>query len=94
MGADYAYIIRPHHGHKYIEITDLNKGNMSVTNDIENVVKAIIKKETIDVTTDFFIIYKDSDGFWDGWDYETKAFISLQTTSVLNAVWLMEQEYE
>ena len=63
-GADYDWGTKDN----ILWITDLNKGNVSVTNDIENVVKEIgtamggldaIKKCKA-------IIYRDSMGVWDG----------------------------
>lgn len=55
--ADYYYRINP--ADKSVHIVDQNKGNMSVTNDAENVLAAI--HEEIDLT-DRDVLYTDSDG--------------------------------
>ena len=64
MRADYSYSI--HDGTVYIK--DENKGNKSVTNDIENVLQDI---EFIEgPLQNYKIIYRDSQGTWDrvcGW---------------------------
>lgn len=49
---------------------------MSVTNDIENVVDEICHKEKI-VPNRYLIIYRDSNGIWDGFDYNRERFVSL-----------------
>lgn len=47
-------------------IIDLNMGNMSVTNDIENVLRFIQRKDRrIYPFTVNHVIYRDSDGNWD-----------------------------
>jgi hypothetical protein len=46
-------------------IVDMNTGERSVTNDIENVVNEIYQKLG-DKIKEYKIIYKDSDGIWDG----------------------------
>lgn len=69
-----------------LSITDLNTGkNMSVTNDIENVVEEVITKNFKigsgqQKVRAMPIIYRDSDGMWDGWNPATETFISLQKT--------------
>lgn len=70
--ADYTYNIK---GNK-LSIQDLNLGNMSVTNSIEDVVEEICKKNNLDPNI-LEIIYRDSDGHWDGWDHLTQTFIYL-----------------
>ncbi|WP_445453130.1 hypothetical protein [Flavobacterium sp. 25HG05S-40] len=72
------YIYKIHQVDKVIEIEDLNLGKMSVTNNIENVVDEIAKKEEIN-RDDFKVIYRDSVGNWDGYNTKTKEFISLDT---------------
>ena len=93
MKANYTYTVRPYRGHQLIALIDPNKGNKSITNDIENVVNTIIKKEKIGIMTDFRVIYKDSEGIWDGWDYLTQEFILLQTASKINAYEKLEEYY-
>jgi hypothetical protein len=50
---------------KILLIWDQNAGNMSVTNDIENVVANIAAYEGINPIS-YLIIYRDSEGNWDG----------------------------
>jgi hypothetical protein len=63
--ADYTYKIDGYS----LAIEDLNLGNMSVTNDIENVLATIAKKENLSLS-DYQIMYCDSEGIWDGVDYD------------------------
>lgn len=55
--ADYTYAIEG----DTVKIVDLNLGNVSVTNDAENVINEIAQIEYI---RDKRIIYKDSEGDW------------------------------
>lgn len=75
--SDYAHSLWEHDGHKFIIIEDLDKGNRSVTNDITNVIGEIALKEQID-PMNYHIIYKDSSGMWDGYDWKKLDFIPLQ----------------
>lgn len=75
--ADYAYGITELGGKPFIVIEDLNKtGRCSVTNDIDNVIDEIATKERIN-PVEHFIVYKDSRGIWDGYNFSTKQFIPL-----------------
>ena len=66
-----------------IKIEDLGGNFMSVTNNIEGVVREIADKE---LSLEFFnVIYRDSEGVWDGWD-ERVGFISLNAKSFEEAV--------
>lgn len=56
--ADYTYTIE----NGTVKIIDLNLGNVSVTNDAENVVTEI--QSTTDIKG-LKIVYRDSDGNWD-----------------------------
>lgn len=67
--ADYSYKIND----DVISIIDLNKGNMSVTNDIENVIADIYSKEKLNPVF-HKIIYRDSYGTWDGFNLSTNSF--------------------
>lgn len=58
--------------YKWLLIWDKDKGT-TVTNDIENVVADISEFEGIDPLK-YTILYRDSDGRWDGWDIKTKSF--------------------
>ncbi len=75
--SDYDYDIIEHSGRNCLLINDLNKGGMSVTNNIEEVIEEIKVKEGIDPAR-LMIIYCDSDGFWDGWDHESQTFVILR----------------
>lgn len=69
--ANYTYILNLEK--KIIYINDLNLGNKSVTNDIENVILSVeediinnIEKDIDFDIMNFNIIYKDSDNEWTG----------------------------
>lgn len=66
-------------------IEDLNTGAMSVTNDIENVVDEIAISDGLNVKN-HLIVYKDTDGIWDGWDHVTQSFVPLQTRNLSDAI--------
>lgn len=66
-------------------IIDLNLGNMSVTNDIENVLRFIKRKQQrIYPISVEHVIYRDSDGIWDQiiFGKGTGEFISFQSINV------------
>lgn len=83
--SNYNYHIKGIGGHNVIAIEDLNQGGMSVTNNIENVVDEICHKENI-FPRGYIIIYKDSEGFWDGWDYNKQDFIVLHVKDMETAI--------
>jgi hypothetical protein len=58
-------------------IWDKNLGNRSVTNDIENVVADIAAYEDVD-PKDYVILYRDSEGLWDGWDAVIEDFFPMR----------------
>lgn len=64
--ADYVHDIEHYKDKDFIIIEDLDRGNMSVTNDIEAVVAQIEKDEGINADY-YHIIYLDSDRTWTGW---------------------------
>jgi hypothetical protein len=73
-------------------IQDLNLGRMSVTNNIENVLSEI-KDEMGEKITEAKIIYKDSQGVWDGvipeWTTEgcsSVRFYYIGETSLVKAI--------
>jgi hypothetical protein len=70
--ADFAYSMTL----DLIKIVDLSLGNRSVTNDIENVLRKIEIWHQGPVTG-FRIMYRDSNGYWDGvrWDGEHATFL-------------------
>jgi hypothetical protein len=65
-----------------IKICDLNLGNKSVTNDIENVLRKIEAWHQASIAG-FRIMYRDSDGHWDGvwWDGQDATFFAFRETS-------------
>jgi len=82
--SDYKYEILSKQ--QIIIIEDLDKGNMSVTNDIENVVEQIFMKEKLSSNDNYKIIYKDSRGKWDGYNQNTGRFIFLKVTDKQQAI--------
>ena len=75
--ADYIYSLEMHRNRTpCIVIEDLNLGNISVTNDIENVINDICTVEKVKAEQ-FMIVYKDSTGQWDGYDAVTNEFVGL-----------------
>jgi hypothetical protein len=83
--ANFTHRIEKYSGQEVIVIEDLNMGNMSVTNDIENVINDIEMIENIDAHS-MIIVYRDSEGVWDGFDYENGDFISLNKNNWRAAV--------
>lgn len=71
--ANFRYRLGVLEGKNTLLIWDQNIGNRSVTNDIENVVSDIAMHEQID-PAQYLIIYRDSEGRWDGWDAATQEF--------------------
>ncbi len=77
----------------FIVITDIGtKGiHPSVTNEIHNVVDEICSTARI-TPVDFFIIYRDRRGIWDGYNFATSQFIELRgKTSYEAALKMIEQ---
>lgn len=63
--SDYAYHINSKHGQQALVIEDLDRGGMSVTNNIE----AIIAEIADEIGTSIYqmpIVYRDSEGQYDG----------------------------
>ena len=67
---------------KRIKIIDLNRGTASVTYDIENVLRKIEAWHQGSIAS-FRIMYKDSEGYWDGirWDGQHATFFAIRETS-------------
>ena len=70
--ANYTYTLNDNQ----LAIIDLNLGNMSVTNCIEDVVEEISLKENVN-PNNLIIVYRDSEYVWDGWNHKTQNFIGL-----------------
>ena len=75
--ADFFYRLGIYEKKPVLFIWDENKGNKSVTNDIENVVADIAAHERLE-PKDHLILYRDSEGLWDGWDAATADFFPMR----------------
>lgn len=87
--ASYYYKTGLFEGKPYISIID-NDGIKSVTNDIENVVADICKAEGIEAE-DHIVVYRDSEGNWDGWRTVSETFIVFSASSEEEALKLFIQ---
>lgn len=84
--SNYTYTVTDKQGRNVIIIQDWGGSTaMSVTNNIENVVAEICAKEKI-VSTDYMIVYEDSNGEWDGWDSKNDQFVLLSASSASEAI--------
>lgn len=72
--AEYEYWIWDHAGRSVLVIQDMNTGKMSVTNDIENIILEIANKANINPES-YMIVYRDTYGIWDGYDWRAKDFV-------------------
>jgi hypothetical protein len=63
-------------------MTDLKNGHTSLTNDMENVVEYEIHTQGF---TPHGIVYRDSAGYWDGWDPHGHSFVLLKWPMPLTA---------
>lgn len=65
--AKYDFTLDTYKGHPIIYITDEGgPTDLSVTNDIENVITEIEDKEHINLSS-YIILYRDGYGNWDAW---------------------------
>lgn len=85
MTSDYTYQIKTYNGRACIVIQDNNTDGKSVTNNMENVIDEICHKEEIN-PADYIIIYQDSQGLYDGWNYSKQDFVILQVSNWETAV--------
>lgn len=84
MPLNYTYQVKNVSGADIISIIDLCCGR-SVTNSIEQVVKEIKEKENI--TGDkHLVVYRDTQGIWDGYDTKEKVFVPLVATDEDEAI--------
>lgn len=74
--ADFQYSLGIFDNLPLLLIWDQDQGNMSVTNDIENVIADIALVEAIN-PKEHLIIYRDSEKQWDGWDALTQDFFHI-----------------
>lgn len=73
-----------------IVIYDLGvEGKKSVTNSIESILEEIGFTEGIDLR-EYYIIYRDSEYIFDGFNYKKGKFIRLHAKTVEEALYLME----
>lgn len=82
--AHYTYTVFSQDGYDIVAIVDNDTG-MSVTNDIENVMSDIAEEEGIEIIS-YLVIYRDSAGQWDGWDWDTQWFTFLHAHTQEDAV--------
>ena len=91
MKADFQVI---HHEPPFLVIADLNQGNMSVTNDIYNVVKELSKKYDM---TQHHLIYQDSESIFDAIDLDANGnfadFKPLRCTDMNTAIEAYKTRY-
>jgi hypothetical protein len=79
----YSYSIKTYHGVDVLVLIDKYSGNsMSLTNGIEDVYSEI---NSLDILPKK-VIYRDTDGVWDGWDPKTNEFIILNASSETEAL--------
>ncbi len=77
MDAHFTHKVKKVYDTNILSIVDLDRGR-TVTNNIEKVLERIVYMEQI-MLNKFLIIYRDTEGYWDGYDSETKKFIALRT---------------
>lgn len=82
--SNYTTYIREVKKQPFIMIEDKGGNYMSVTNNIEHVVNTVCTLYHLN-PIEHNIIYCDSDGIWDGYNYSTKQIFPLQETSWLKA---------
>lgn len=75
--ADFLYQLYTLNTQTFVLIWEVDMGNRSVTNDMENVVDDIINASGI-IGGDCLFVYRDSLGRWDGWEYETGEFYPIE----------------
>jgi hypothetical protein len=84
--ASYHYVIMNIAGRDVLVIYDNNDTiGRSVINDIENVVMDISKEADID-PFDYLIVYRDSEGVFDGYDPRTFQFVALYEVDLMKAI--------
>ena len=90
--ANYDFEVIDVRGNKVITIVDLNLGGKSVTNDIENIVNEVIDKhwndnEKLLDKNQVAVVYKDSEGLFNGYDVANDHFTELPgATHMMHAV--------
>lgn len=74
--AIFNYKVIDFEGRPAITIIDEDLGGKSVTNDIQYAIKRIEREKGIDADN-YLIVYRDSNGDWDGWNNKEQRFISI-----------------
>jgi hypothetical protein len=83
--ADYSFSIGHYGEISCIIIEDKDLGGKTVTNDIENVVHDISIDEILN-PEEYTIVYKDSMGYWDGYDAKNSVIVPLREKEWIKAV--------
>jgi len=85
--ANYQYEIRIDDTtkQKAIIIVDQNTVGMSVTNDIEDVIEEICLQNNLNSPL-VNVVYRDSEGIWDGYNTKQKDFIHLGAATSQEAI--------
>lgn len=83
--SDYSYNLIKRENQQVLFIEDENLGNMSVTNDIENVVEEIADKHRLD-TESLIVVYRDSEGVIDGYNHQEGRFIHINAYTLQEAL--------
>lgn len=85
--SNYTWEIIKYKEQDVLAIIDENKGRMSVTNDIENVMAEIEKELTLQgKSLPTLIVYRDSEHLWDAWNTKNQNFILLSAKTQNTAV--------
>lgn len=75
----YTYVVMPWKDTKVLCLEDKNMG-MSLTNGMEDVIKELkVSYKSRGIPFPTKIIYRDTDGNWDGWNQDEESFILLGT---------------
>jgi hypothetical protein len=80
-------------GLDFIMIEDLDQGGRSLTNGIHDVVDAILYLEKL-CPDEVNVIYKDSEGTWDGYIFQSNTIYSLNEKHWLKAAMKVVREYQ
>jgi len=86
LRSSFNYHFTSRGGRDILVIVDNNQG-LSVTNNIENIIQYLIERtESTIPINNLLTIYKDTESTYDGFDFETMSFISLQEISEEDAL--------
>lgn len=82
--AHYTYKIKKYGPYKIMAIEEMDRG-ISLSNDIENVVRDIASELGIS-PGDYLIVFKDTQGVWDAWGYESQSLHLLKAKNYTEAI--------